>query len=102
MSSCCGASGSIGDAFRKVKHRPRIIFVSTTPLTYAEYCAAWAILYHRLTVEGVNRSAARTAMQHINAVVTHQFVYRRWNNETRSYAYFPAKNLTYTVQERKA
>jgi hypothetical protein len=101
MSACCGASGGIGEAFRNVKHRPMIIFGSITPLSYGEYCAAWAILYHRLTVDGVNRPAARTAMEHINAVVTHQFVYRRWNDENGGYAYVPGKHVTYSVEETK-
>jgi hypothetical protein len=99
MSACCGASSGISTAFRDVTHRPKIIFGSTTPLGYSEYCVAWAILYHRLQVDGVRRNAARIAMQHINAVVVDQFVYRRWDDDREAYASYPGRGFTYSVQE---
>jgi hypothetical protein len=84
MSTCFGAPSGIGDAFRKLTHGPAIIFGSTTPLSYADYCVAWAILYRELLEDGVTRGAAKTAMRRINAVGANQFVYRRWDSKTRN------------------
>jgi hypothetical protein len=97
MSTCCGAASGIGDAFRKLTHCPAIILGSTTPLSYADYCVAWAILYRQLPEDGVTRGAAKTAMRKINAVVANQFVYRRWDSKTRKYLYYPSKGRTYSV-----
>jgi hypothetical protein len=101
MSTCCGAASGIGDAFQVCKYGPDIIFGSKVPLNISDYCVAWAILYHQLILDGVTLQAARTAMKNINAVVTNEFVYRRWDADASRYLYYPAKNRTYSVVEDK-
>jgi hypothetical protein len=101
MSTCCGAASGIGDEFAKITHGPWIIFGSTVPLGYSEYCVAWAILYHQLNTEGVRRSTAQTAMQKVNAVVSDKFLYRRWDEKITAYRHYPVKGVTYQIREIK-
>jgi hypothetical protein len=101
MSTCCGASSKIGEAFGKAQHGPWIIFGSTVPLGYSEYCVAWAILYHQLNISGVKRGSAQTALQKITAVVSDKFRYRRWDEDRVAYLYYPLKGISYEVTETK-
>ncbi len=99
MSSCCGADGDIGRAFKRRTKRPKIIFGSTKALTYSEYCTAWAILYHRFKCDGANRKTAMTAMRQISAVVNDSFVYRRWDSQSGFYRHFPPRDARYIIKE---
>lgn len=99
MSTCCGASGEIGKAFTKRKKRPKIIFGSTKALSYSQYCAAWAILYHRLASDGVSRDAAQNAIRQIVAVVDDSFMYRRWYDLKKQYRYYPGKGIRFVVKQ---
>jgi hypothetical protein len=99
MSSCCGAASQIGRAFEKQARRPKIIFGSTEPLNFSQYAVAWSILYHRFKTDGLVKSAARTALQHITATVHRSFVYRRWSGDQGKYLTYPASGLTYEVRE---
>jgi hypothetical protein len=101
MSSCCGAASGISSAFEDCRIQPPFIFGSTAVLGYSEYCAAWAILYHRLINDGVSKDSAMTAMEHINAVVHDSFIYRRWDEEERKYKKWPRTGYSYEVQEVK-
>jgi hypothetical protein len=88
MSSCCGNSSGIGEAFEDGTKRPEIIFGSTDVRTYDEYTVAWAILY-RTFYYGITAERARVALAHINAVVNSAFKYRRWIKTEKQYRLYP-------------
>jgi hypothetical protein len=97
MSSCCGASSGIGNAFEKVKVRPNIIFGSTDSRYYDEYAVAWAILYRTFLNKKVTRDAAQDALAHITAVVEPSFRYRRWDDEKKRYLCYPGQSSKFGV-----
>lgn len=104
MSSCCGAASGISRAFEQCRHRPPFIFGSTEKLGYSEYCAAWALLYHRFKKDRFSRSrtaraldTAMTAMEQISAVVNYSFLYRRWDEEEQRYLRYPHSDASYSV-----
>jgi hypothetical protein len=101
MSACCGADSKIGLEFAKVRLRPKIIFGSTDSRSYSQYAVAWALLYRRFMLKGINRDAAQDALSQINAVVHTAFKYRRWDQSSKKYLVFPGKNLRYRVVEEE-
>jgi hypothetical protein len=99
MSSCCGASSGIGDAFKKIEGGPAIIFGSTDALSFGEYAVAWSILYHRFNSDGITRSAAQLALQQITAVAHESFIYRRWDEKKKSFLRYPLPNRSFEISE---
>jgi hypothetical protein len=99
MSSCCGATSGIRNAFKNKAERPEIIFGSSDERSYGEYTVAWAILYHRFKKNGINRGSAQQALKEINAVVSNKFLYRRWSTSQRSYLSYPGKGVKYEIKE---
>jgi hypothetical protein len=99
MSSCCGAARGIIDAFEGCSARPPFIYGSTEPLGYSQYCAAWAVLYHRLLTDGILKDAAQEAMEQVNAVVHDSFRYWRWDDKKNMYRRWPREGYTYRVRE---
>lgn len=97
MSSCCGATSGIRKAFQTKPRRPGIIFGSSDERSYGEYTVAWAILYHRFKIDGVNKDAAQQALKEIHAVVSDKFLYRRWSDSGREYRFYPGKTDRYAI-----
>ena len=97
MSSCCGASSGVGEAFENVKLRPNIIFGSTDERYYDEYAVAWAILYRTFLNNKVTRDAAQQALAHITAVVKPSFRYRRWDHMKKRYLSYPGQDSKFGV-----
>jgi hypothetical protein len=100
MSSCCGATSGIEDAFEKIKSRPNIIFGSTSSRYYHDYVVAWAILYRRFKRKGVTRVVAQEALKDICAVVHPTFIYRRWDDDEDCYRHYPREGEYYEVAKR--
>ena len=99
MSSCCGASSGIGEAFASAEKRPGIILGSTKELSFSHYATAWAILYHNFRTKGVGRDSAQVALKQISAVVHKSFVYRRWDEGEAAYKVFPGHGVRYEVRK---
>jgi hypothetical protein len=94
LSSCVGGDGGIAREFEKRKRRPDVIFGSEASddddlLTFPGACIAWPILYTVLATQGMNATAFKDAVKKMNAVTSHQFVYRRWDR--KSYRRYPSR-----------
>jgi hypothetical protein len=85
MSSCCGATSGIRKAFTSTPKRPEIIFGSSDERSYGEYTVAWAILYRRFKVDGIDKDSAQQALKEIHTVVSDKFLYRRWSTSQHEY-----------------
>ena len=92
MSSCCGATSGIRKAFQTKPRRPEIIFGSSDERSYGEYTVAWAILYHRFKIDGVNKDAAQQALKEIHAVVS--------DNSSIVGGAIPGVNIDFTLGRR--
>jgi hypothetical protein len=94
LSSCIGGDGGIARVFAKRKRRPDVIFGAEASndehlLTFPGACIAWPILYTVLATQGMNAAAFKEAVKKMNAVTSHQFVYRRWDRD--SYLRYPSR-----------
>jgi hypothetical protein len=101
MSSCCGATSGIRNAFKNKPKRPGIIFGSSDGRSYGEYTVAWAILYHRFKKDGIDKHSARQAVKEISAVVSDKFLYRRWSASRDEYRSYPGKEEKYEITRTK-
>jgi hypothetical protein len=98
MSSCCGATAGIGEAFARADKRPDIIFGSTDSRHFDEYAVAWALLYKEFS-EGVTQDAAQIALKKICAAVHKQFRYRRWSEQDAKYKVYPGNQRRFEITE---
>jgi hypothetical protein len=101
MSSCCGATSGIRNAFKNKPKRPTIIFGSSDERSYGEYTVAWAVLYHRFKRDGIDKDSAQQALKEINAVVSDKFLYRRWSSSRHEYLSYPRKGEKYEITQTK-
>jgi len=84
LSSCVGGDSGIARAFTKRKRRPQVIFGAEAKekkhlLTFPGACISWPILYTVLTTRGMNPTAFKDAVNKMNQITPHRFVYRRWD-----------------------
>jgi hypothetical protein len=99
MSSCCGATRGIRDAFKNKPNRPEIIFGSSDERSYGEYTVAWAILYHHFKKDGIDKDSAKQALKEIHAVVSDKFLYRRWSASQHEYRSYPGRGEKYEIRK---
>jgi hypothetical protein len=96
MSSCVGGNAGIARAFEKHKRRPDVIFGTEgkdgKELTFSSACICWPILYKDLVKRGIGPKVFKGAVDKMNRLTRHQFVYRRWDEEYRRY---PRRNRTH-------
>jgi hypothetical protein len=81
LSSCLGGDGGAPRAFRDSRQRPTVIFgseASADKLTFSGACISWPILYAELVTGGMAQKVFRGAVDKMNKVSGHQFVYWRW------------------------
>lgn len=84
LSSCVGGDGGIARAFKDRKRRPQVIFGAEANdkkhlLTFPGACISWPILYTVLATRGMNPVAFKDAVNKMNQITSHRFVYRRWD-----------------------
>ncbi len=83
VSSCVGGDGGIARAFQNRKRRPSVIFgaegKAKRHITFTGACITWPILYTSLAKEGLTRGAFEDAVNKMNMITKHEFVYRRWH-----------------------
>jgi hypothetical protein len=84
LSSCVGGDSGIAHAFKKRRRRPNVIFGAEASgkkdvLTFPGACISWPILYTELLRRGMSPDVFKDAINKMNSVTPHQFVYRRWN-----------------------
>jgi hypothetical protein len=94
LSSCVGGESGIARAFKERKRRPRVIFGAEAKekkhlLTFPGACISWPILYTALATGGMTREAFKDAVNKMNQVTSHRFVYRRWDGE--KYRRYPSQ-----------
>jgi hypothetical protein len=94
LSSCVGGDRGIARAFKACKYHPQVIFGAEASdkkhlLTFPGACISWPILYTVLATQGMTADAFKDAVDKMNSVTTHRFVYRRWDG--KSYRRYPAK-----------
>jgi hypothetical protein len=58
-------------------------------LTFPGACVSWPILYTALATKGMSPDAFRDAVNKMNKVTTHRFVYRRWDG--KKYRRYPSQ-----------
>ena len=83
LSSCIGGDRGIAHAFAKHKKRPRVIFGAEASeeehlLTFPGACISWPILYTALATDGMTVHVFKNALDKMNQITSHRFVYRRW------------------------
>ncbi len=85
LSSCAGGDGAIARVFAERERRPQVIFgaegTGKHVLTFPGACISWPILYTALATHGMNRKAFMDAVDKMNLITSHQFVYRRWDEK---------------------
>jgi len=86
LSSCVGGDGGIARAFEERKRRPQVIFGAEADddehlLTFPTACISWPILYTILATRGMTAPAFKDAVNKMNHVAPHRFVYRRWDDD---------------------
>ena len=94
LSSCVGGDSGIAHAFKKRRLRPSVIFGAEARgkkdvLNFPGACISWPILYTELSRRGMSPDVFKDAINKMNSVTPHQFVYRRWNEE--KYLRYPPK-----------
>lgn len=94
LSSCIGGDHGIARAFEECKQRPDVIFGAEANedehlLTFPGACVSWPILYTALATKGMSPDAFRDAVNKMNKVTTHRFVYRRWDG--KKYRRYPSQ-----------
>jgi hypothetical protein len=99
MSSCCGATSGIVEAFEASTKRPQIIFGSPESLEYSDYCTAWSILYHRAKTDGISPDTTNTALEQINAVLRQDFLCWRMDYKHTRYERYPRSGASFEVVE---
>lgn len=102
MSSCCGATSGIRRAFSAKSQKPGIIFGSSDERSHGEYTVAWAILYRRFKKDGIDKDSAQQALKEIHAVVSAQFLYRRWSASRKKYLSYPGRGEKYRITKSRA
>ncbi len=93
LSSCLGGEGGAARAFFKKEWRPSVIFGSESnsdKLTFSGACISWPILYTELVQKGMGREVFQHAVDKMNSVTNHEFVYWRWDADR--YRRYPARN----------
>lgn len=92
LSSCRGGDAGAAHAFTRRPRRPRVIFgtVGENALTFPGACISWPILYTELIRRGVERKAFVEAVDKMNLIAPHKFVYRRWKE--KKYWRYPRKH----------
>lgn len=95
LSSCLGGDRGAARAFKAQAQRPRVIFGSEgerkNSLTFAGACVSWPILYTELETQGMAREVFRDAIDKMNSVAAHKFVYWRWDDDRDGYRRYPAR-----------
>jgi hypothetical protein len=94
LSSCIGGHRGIAGAFKERSRRPEVIFGAEAKddehlLTFSGACISWPILYTVLATVGMNPEAFKDAVNKMNHITPHQFVYRRWDEE--QYRRYPSR-----------
>jgi hypothetical protein len=94
LSSCVGGDDGIARAFEKLSRRPGVIFGAEASkksdlITLPSACISWSILYSVLAEDGMTADAFKNAVDKMNKVTPHQFVYRRWHGG--KYRRYPTK-----------
>lgn len=94
LSSCIGGHACVSKAFRDQEYKPKVLFGSEAEepdnLAFESACIAWSLLYTELLTISPDFGRLKDVVRKLNLIMPHQFVYRRWNDETRSYRRFPA------------
>lgn len=89
LSSCAGGDRGIALAFKKCRQRPQVIFGDEAEnITFHDACISWSILYTALAAEGFEKEVFQDAVDRMNQITPHQFVYRRWDKG--KYRRYPA------------
>jgi hypothetical protein len=85
ISSCAGGDVGIARAFKHCRRRPDVIFgaegMGEDVLTFPGACTTWPILYTKLATCGMTRDAFKDAVDKMNHITSHRFVYRRWKQD---------------------
>jgi hypothetical protein len=84
LSSCLGGDKGIAQAFEKHERRPKVIFGTESQdkkLTFSGACISWPILYTDLVKRGMTKEVFMDAVDKMNRITPHEFVYRRWDGE---------------------
>jgi hypothetical protein len=94
LSSCVAGDGGIARAFEERKRRPQVIFGAEADddehlLTFPSACISWPILYTILATRGMTAPAFKDAVNKMNHVAPHRFVYRRWDEDR--YRRYPSR-----------
>jgi len=94
LSSCVGGDSGIAHAFKERQRRPHVIFGAEATeekhlLTFPGACISWPILYTALAMGGMTPEAFKDAVNKMNQITSHRFVYRRWNGE--KYRRYPSQ-----------
>lgn len=94
LSSCVGGDRGAAKAFAGSAHRPGVIFGSEAEephvITFPGACVAWPILYTDLSTLGMARRVFRGAVDKMNAVTPHRFVY--WRLDSDRYRRYPSQD----------
>ncbi|HEY0382234.1 MAG TPA: hypothetical protein VGC72_08555 [Candidatus Elarobacter sp.] len=99
LSSCTNGHVGLANALAK----KRVIFgwlfgSSSKRVDFTHCCLAWSVLYNRLLNSGLDRAGLRKTLDEINAILSGEFVYRRWD-ETR-YRVYPRRDRRSTKKRR--
>jgi hypothetical protein len=93
LSSCIGGDRGAARAFQGNTFRPDVIFGSEADepleITFPGACVAWPILYTELSTLGMARSVFREAVDKMNRVTIHRFVY--WRLDDDRYLRYPPR-----------
>jgi hypothetical protein len=94
LSSCIGGDSGIAHAFEERKQRPQVIFGAEANeekhlLTFPGACISWPILYTVLATRGMTPPAFKDAVNKMNHITSHGFVYRRLSGE--KYRRYPSQ-----------
>ncbi|MDF0544868.1 hypothetical protein PX699_21190 [Sphingobium sp. H39-3-25] len=92
MATCRGGDRNLTEALRETGATFGWVFGSTAEkVSFSDSCLAWSILYNRLARKnGFGRPALKATLTAVNAAITGDFVYRRWDDEKGRYLRFPS------------
>jgi len=91
-SICEGGHDGIAKAFKEKSNKFGFICgsISKNGIYFDDACLAWSVLYNVLgSAKSANKSAFQSAINKMNSVVDGDFVYRRWDEPTKLYKYYP-------------
>lgn len=95
LSSCLAGDRGAARAFRNHTSRPAVIFGTEgdgdDKIRFPGACITWPMLYTELLTQGMEQSALRSAVNKMNRVTAHQFVYWRWNDDSDRYLRYPPR-----------